>query len=79
MGFLLPGMVRKQLIKFNVVLNDRNAEAFKPSEENRESVRALLGFSKEDVVFVYCGTLGLQYGWEEMMAVFKSYSESHKQ
>lgn len=65
--------------KFNVVFNGRDTSIFKPSEENRESVRTLLGFSKEDIVFVYCGSLGPQYGWEEMMAIFKLYSESHNQ
>ncbi|UOK43757.1 MULTISPECIES: glycosyltransferase family 4 protein [Flavobacterium] len=65
--------------KFDVVFNGRDAAAFKPSEEDRKSVRALLGFSKEDIVFVYCGSLGPQYGWEEMMAIFKLYSESNNQ
>lgn len=59
--------------KFFVVYNGRDVTFFQPDLINKEKKREALGFHKEDTVFVYCGSLGPQYGWEEMIAVFRRY------
>ncbi|WP_051929445.1 hypothetical protein [Flavobacterium sp. 83] len=63
--------------KFWVVLNGRNPDFFKPNWSEREKVRDELNISNHAKVFVYCGSLGPQYGWEEMMAIFKGYHEKN--
>lgn len=59
--------------KFSVVFNGRNVNFFQPALFEKSKKREVLGFADEDVVFVYCGSLGPQYGWEEMMAIFSQY------
>ena len=39
----------------------------------RKQFRKELGIHEDDEVFVYCGSLGPQYGWSQMMAVFEGY------
>ena len=63
--------------KFSVVYNGRNTEFFKPNAVTREQKKKELGFKEGEKIFVYCGSLGPQYGWEEMMHIFKRY-ESQK-
>ncbi|ESU20819.1 hypothetical protein FCR2A7T_11340 [Flavobacterium cauense R2A-7] len=65
--------------KFFVVFNGRNVNFFQPNYAVKSKKREALGFTDEDVVFVYCGSLGPQYGWEEMMAVFSQYHSENKQ
>ncbi|ESU22159.1 hypothetical protein FEDK69T_21350 [Flavobacterium enshiense DK69] len=57
--------------KFSVVFNGRDTSFFEPNESLRLSVRQGLGLDPSDFVFVYCGSLGPQYGWEEMITVFE--------
>lgn len=65
--------------KFSVVYNGRNVTFFQPDLTKKVKKRETLGFHNEDRVFVYCGSLGPQYGWEEMIAVFSRYhSENNR-
>lgn len=63
----------KNTAKFSVVSNGRNSEFFKPNLSQREKIRNELGISGQAKVLVYCGSLGPQYGWDEMVAIFKEY------
>lgn len=65
--------------KFNVVFNGRNVNFFQPNLAGKSKKRETLGFKDDDMVFVYCGSLGPQYGWEEMMAIFSRYHSENKQ
>jgi hypothetical protein len=59
--------------KFSVVCNGRDSEVFEPNTSNRENKRVQLSISKETIVFVYCGSLGMQYGFDEMISIFSEY------
>jgi glycosyltransferase involved in cell wall biosynthesis len=61
------------LEKFSVVLNGRNTDFFKPNTSEREKMRKVLSISEQAKVLVYCGSLGPQYGWDEMLAIFSKY------
>ena len=61
------------LEKFSVVLNGRNTDFFKPNTSEREKMRKELSISEQAKVLVYCGSLGPQYGWDEMLAIFNKY------
>ncbi|WP_269686372.1 hypothetical protein [Flavobacterium lacustre] len=63
--------------KFSVVLNGRNINFFKPNVSTREKIRKELYISSQTKVLVYCGSLGPQYGWNEMMAIFSNYQEKN--
>jgi hypothetical protein len=68
------GTIGKQFAaKFFVVTNGRDVIAFKPDLSNKLLVRAELHIGTTDKVFVYCGSLGKQYGIEEMMFIFLNY------
>lgn len=64
--------------KFTVVFNGRNPDFFQPDVSQKAAVRKSLGISEDEFVFVYCGSLGPQYGWDEMVAVFQQYSEKNE-
>ncbi len=55
--------------KFSVVLNGRNVGQFAPDQAIRQAAREELGVSDE-LLWVYAGSLGPQYCWEEMLRVF---------
>lgn len=59
--------------KFSVVFNGRNADFFQPNTQSRSESRKRLGLTNEELLFVYCGSLGDQYCWEEMAAVVNAY------
>jgi glycosyltransferase involved in cell wall biosynthesis len=59
--------------KFFVVSNGRDPDFFTPSEEKRFLYRDQLGIKRDDLVFVYCGSLGPQYGLVEMLEIFSRY------
>lgn len=59
--------------KFSVVFNGRNADFFQPSTQHRLESRKRLGLTSDELLFVYCGSLGDQYCWEEMAAVVTAY------
>lgn len=65
--------------KFSVVYNGRDVTFFQPDSTHKVKKKEALGFHKADTVFVYCGSLGPQYGWEEMIAVFSRYHAKNKQ
>lgn len=64
--------------KFTVVSNGRNIDFFKPNSEQRFKIRTGLHCSDEELLFVYCGSLGAQYGWDEMLAIFSQYQKQHE-
>lgn len=61
--------------KFSVVYNGRDPKVFKPEVSQRTQSRAELEFDDNEKIFVYCGSLGPQYGWEEMMAILKKWNQ----
>ena len=66
---------KTNLEKFSVVLNGRNTNFFKPNSTEREKMRKKLLISNQNKILVYCGSLGPQYGWNEMMTIFSNYKE----
>lgn len=70
-------IVNKNPEKFSVVLNGRNADFFKPNSAQRAIMRKELKLSNKTKVFVYCGSLGPQYGWDEMVNIFRQYRENN--
>lgn len=63
--------------KFSVVYNGRNAEQFQNNESFRKESREQLGLQDDEQLFVYCGSLGEQYCWNEMMSIFEKYQTSN--
>ena len=59
--------------KFLVVINGRNSDFFKFDINERERIRKKLKIEKDTKVFIYCGSLGKQYGWKLMIKIFKGY------
>ncbi|SCX94359.1 Glycosyltransferase involved in cell wall bisynthesis [Nonlabens sp. Hel1_33_55] len=59
--------------KFYKVLNGRDIGTFKPDPDLRKEKRQELLLDPQQTLFVYCGSLGPQYGWDEMLAIFKGY------
>lgn len=58
---------------FFVVYNGRSADAFQYNELSRKAAREQMGIQEQELLFVYCGSLGEQYCWKEMMAIFEAY------
>lgn len=69
------GIAEKE--KFFKVLNGRDISFFKKNLTDRNNIRAQYGLKERDILFVYCGSLGPQYGWDEMMAVFTLFLKKH--
>lgn len=65
----------EHLEKFSVVTNGRNVNFFKPDATARKQLRNFLKVTESTKVFVYCGSLGPQYCWDEMLSIFMSYHE----
>lgn len=59
--------------KFSVVINGRDTLKFKPNKNLRQEVRNELGIDANAMVFLYVGSFGPQYGWNEMLGIFESY------
>lgn len=76
-GIHLKAIGEKYQSKFSVVFNGRNSEFFQPNVANKLAMKEQLGYSPNDRVFVYCGSLGPQYGWEEMIAIFEEYCKKN--
>lgn len=55
--------------KFSVVYNGRNIEHFAPDIRARNQARKKLQIQDEELLWVYAGSLGPQYCWEEMLAI----------
>lgn len=59
--------------KFHVVSNGRCKEHFAFNESKRLEIRENLNLDKNALLWVYCGSLGGQYGWQEMMDIFSGF------
>jgi len=59
--------------KFSVVYNGRDSQVFIPNKIMSENRRTQLAIPEDAVVFVYSGSLGLQYGFDEMKTVFSEF------
>lgn len=62
--------------KFSVVFNGRDKNVFAYQPTLREKVRQELGL-KDELLFVYAGSLGPQYCLNEMLEIFQAYAENH--
>lgn len=62
--------------KFSVVFNGRDRNVFAYQPNLREEVRQELGL-KDELLFVYAGSLGPQYCLNEMLEIFQAYAENH--
>lgn len=62
--------------KFSVVFNGRDKNVFAYQPTIREKVRKELGL-KDELLFVYAGSLGPQYCLNEMLEIFQAYAEKH--
>lgn len=56
--------------KFDVVVNGRDVSFFNFNESYRDEVQKKLHFTNKNKVIVYCGSLGGQYCWGEMVEIF---------
>ena len=60
--------------KFSVVFNGRDKNRFAYRPHLREELRQKLGL-KDELLFVYAGSLGPQYCLNEMLEIFQAYAE----
>jgi len=63
--------------KFSVVFNGRDRNVFAYQPHLREIVRQALGL-KDELLFVYAGSLGPQYCLTEMLQIFRAYAEKRE-
>ena len=63
--------------KFSVVFNGRDKNVFHYQPTIREKVRKELGL-KDELLFVYAGSLGPQYCLNEMLEILKAYAEKRE-
>lgn len=63
--------------KFFKVVNGRDKTIFSPDHFNRHGIRRSLGLNETDLVLVYCGSLGPQYGVEQMLYIHRKLLETH--
>lgn len=63
--------------KFSVVFNGRDKNVFDYQPPLREEVRQELGL-KDELLFVYAGSLGPQYCLTEMLEILKAYAEKRE-
>ncbi len=59
--------------KFHKVSNGRLTDIFSPSSASGQSIRMELGLTPIAKLFVYSGSLGPQYCWDEMLKIFQAY------
>jgi len=62
--------------KFSVVFNGRDKDKFTYNPAFREKARKELGL-QDEFLFVYAGSLGLQYCLPEMLEIFEKYVENN--
>ena len=62
--------------KFSVVFNGRDKNLFKLNNNSRVEARKELGLENE-FLFVYAGSLGLQYCFPEMLEIFKNHTKAN--
>ncbi len=58
--------------KFSVVYNGRDEKYFNPDAEMRIIKRKEIGVSEDELLFIYCGSLGGKYCWKEMIQIFSN-------
>ncbi|WP_293892625.1 glycosyltransferase [Flavobacterium sp.] len=63
--------------RFSVVFNGRNIDFFKPKGSMKSQIQAELNIQQNAKLFVYCGSLGPQYGWDEMIVIFQKYQQKY--
>lgn len=63
--------------KFSVVFNGRDKNVFAYRPHLREELRQELGL-KDELLFVYAGSLGPQYCLTEMLGIFQAYAEKRE-
>ena len=63
--------------KFSVVFNGRDRNVFAYQPPLREEVRQELGL-KDELLFVYAGSLGPQYCLTEMLEIFQAYAKKRE-
>ena len=63
--------------KFSVVFNGRDKNVFAYRPHLREELRQELGL-KDELLFVYAGSLGPQYCLTEMLEIFQAYAEKRE-
>lgn len=63
--------------KFSVVFNGRDKNRFAYRPHLREELRRELGL-KDELLFVYAGSLGPQYCLTEMLQIFQAYAEKRE-
>lgn len=76
-AFHIANNVGLKPAKFTVVFNGRDVKQFQPNVKLREKFRKDLGFAELDTVFVYCGSLGPQYGWSQMIQIFEKHLQQN--
>lgn len=64
--------------KFSVITNGRNINFFSYSEYYRKEKRKELDVNSDEKLFVYAGSLGRQYGWDEMVQIIQSIYATNK-
>lgn len=69
--FHLQHMGERYLPKFFRVTNGRDTDFFSLDEVARRTFRQRLGLAERQLLLVYTGSLGPQYGWEEMADIFE--------
>lgn len=73
----IASIVESYRSKFSVVFNGRDKNVFAYQPPLREKVRQELGL-KDELLFVYAGSLGPQYCLNEMLEIFQSYAEKRE-
>lgn len=63
--------------KFSVVFNGRNSDFFIKDSKSRFEARERLAIVNDELLFTYCGSLGKQYCWDEMIVIFENYRKNN--
>jgi len=63
---------------FTVINNGRDKNFFKPNAENRNQVRKELGVDDDELLLLFSGSLGDQYGWKEMVEIVRHVNKKTK-
>lgn len=61
-----------------VVSNGRDETIFKYDPQMKIDYKRKLGMDAQEFIFVYCGSLGPQYGWDEMNTIFYNFLNLNK-
>jgi glycosyltransferase involved in cell wall biosynthesis len=64
--------------KFSVVTNGRDVNFFEPNNSHRKIVRKEINANDDTKIFVYSGSLGPQYGWNEMILIFEEFFKRNR-